>query len=292
MVKKLSNSRSQLMNLSREAGMADVAAGVLHNVGNVMTNVNVITSALGERVSRSKLSGLNKAAAMIREHQDDLGAFLTDDAKGKQLPAYLAQLAAQLEQEQSDLLQEIDTLGGNLQHVNQILDAQQQYATRTKALEPTSMEELLRNAIAMVQASLDNHQVSLDLSCEAIPTAMIDRSKLLQTIVNLLTNAKDAVKSKLEGERLIRLELTQLGSDQFRVSVVDNGQGIEAADLTRIFAEGFTTKPGGHGQGLHYCALAAKEMHGTLTVESDGVGYGAKFTLELPLVTVEERITV
>ena len=67
--------------------------------------------------------------------------------------------------------------------------------------------------------------------------------------------------------------------------MVDNGEGIAAEDLTRIFAHGFTTKKDGHGFGLHSCVLAAREMGGTLTAHSDGPGRGAAFTLALPLVT-------
>jgi signal transduction histidine kinase len=65
--------------------------------------------------------------------------------------------------------------------------------------------------------------------------------------------------------------------------VTDNGIGIPSENLNRIFAHGFTTKESGHGFGLHSGALAAKEMGGSLTVQSEGLGFGSTFTLELPL---------
>lgn len=68
-----------------------------------------------------------------------------------------------------------------------------------------------------------------------------------------------------------------------RIAVSDNGVGIPPENLTRIFHHGFTTKRDGHGFGLHSGALAAKELDGTLSVASEGVGKGATFTLELPL---------
>jgi signal transduction histidine kinase len=75
----------------------------------------------------------------------------------------------------------------------------------------------------------------------------------------------------------------RLGEDnRLRISVADNGVGIAAEDLTRVFAHGFTTRPDGHGFGLHSGALATREMGGALLVHSEGLGKGATFTLELP----------
>ena len=68
-----------------------------------------------------------------------------------------------------------------------------------------------------------------------------------------------------------------------RIAVTDNGVGIPAENLNRIFNHGFTTKKTGHGFGLHSAANAAKDMGGSLTVQSDGPGQGATFRLELPI---------
>jgi two-component system NtrC family sensor kinase len=59
--------------------------------------------------------------------------------------------------------------------------------------------------------------------------------------------------------------------------------GIAPENLTRIFSHGFTTRTDGHGFGLHSAALAAQQMGGRLTAQSDGPGRGATFTLELPV---------
>jgi signal transduction histidine kinase len=60
--------------------------------------------------------------------------------------------------------------------------------------------------------------------------------------------------------------------------------GIPAENLTRIFNHGFTTRKDRHGFGLHSGALAAAQLGGSLTVRSDGLGRGAAFILELPLM--------
>ena len=67
------------------------------------------------------------------------------------------------------------------------------------------------------------------------------------------------------------------------VRVEDNGVGIPPENLTRIFSHGFTTRPHGHGFGLHIGALNAREMGGSLSVASEGTGCGATFTLILPM---------
>jgi signal transduction histidine kinase len=67
-----------------------------------------------------------------------------------------------------------------------------------------------------------------------------------------------------------------------RISVIDNGVGIPAQNMDRLFTHGFTTRQSGHGFGLHSGALAAQELGGTLHAESEGAGRGAAFILELP----------
>jgi signal transduction histidine kinase len=68
-----------------------------------------------------------------------------------------------------------------------------------------------------------------------------------------------------------------------RVDVIDNGLGIPAENLDRVFARGFTTKKNGHGFGLHSSALAARDLGGSLTAQSEGPGRGAIFTVKIPL---------
>ncbi len=288
MVQKLSDSRSQLMALSREAGMADVAAGVMHNIGNVMTNVTVVAASLEKRVSASKLAGLSRAAAMLEDHRHDLPSFLANDPKGQKLPQYLVQLAGVWEQEQRQMLEEIDTLSGGLQHVAQILQAQHKYATGASAVEPTCLADLLNSAAEIVRASMDEHGVRLECSYEPVATVQVDRAKLLQVVVNLLTNAKDALTGTPRDKRQVWMSLATDSADRVQITVRDSGAGIAPENLTRIFADGFSTKSEGRGHGLHYCGLAAREMKGSLAVFSDGEGLGARFVLTIPKTLVHQ----
>ena len=129
--------------------------------------------------------------------------------------------------------------------------------------------------------AFQRHGVEIVRELEPVPAINSEKHKILQILVNLLRNAKHACTESGHANRCVTLRVTS-GPACVRISVKDNGVGIAPENMTRIFAHGFTTRPNGHGFGLHSGALAAKEMGGSLTVSSDGYGCGAKFTLELP----------
>lgn len=281
--RNLEEANRQLVETAHRAGKAEVAACVIHNVGNVLTNVNVLTSAVASKVRNSRLSGLAKGAELIQTHEKDLTTFLTQDARGQQLPEYIVELSHCWEREARDLLNDLSCLSESLEHANNIVDAQQDFANAGDVLVQTSLSQLVKKGIAITVASFERHSIKLDTQFDELPLANLDPHKLLQVLVNLLTNAKEALRDCSTKDRRIHVKLSGVGEDRFRIEVTDNGGGIDADNLTRIFASGFTTKEDGHGYGLHYSSLAVKEMGGHLTAFSDGPNQGAKFVIELPL---------
>jgi len=123
-----------------------------------------------------------------------------------------------------------------------------------------------------------------------VPLVRVDKHKVLQVLVNLFRNAKYAMDASGRNDKRLTIAVNMNGSGRVKVIVRDNGIGIAPENLTRIFGHGFTTKKDGHGFGLHSGANAAKEMGGLLYAESDGVGQGAAFILELP-IAVENKNT-
>ena len=271
----------QLLETSRQAGMAEVATGVLHNVGNVLNSVNVSSTLVSDQIRRSKLANLGKVSAMLNEHAADLGDYVTKNPKGKMIPAYLASLAANLTSEHRGIVVELENLRKNIEHIKEIVAMQQSYAKTSGVVESVAVVDLVEDAIRMNAGSLARHDVEIGRHYEAHPIITLEKNKVLQIIVNLVRNAKYACDESGRTDKLISLCVTA-DATSASIAIVDNGVGIPAENLTRIFAHGFTTRKQGHGFGLHSGANAAKELGGSLHAFSDGLGRGATFILKLP----------
>jgi C4-dicarboxylate-specific signal transduction histidine kinase len=271
-----------LLDASRQAGMAEIATNVLHNVGNVLTSVNVSTGVVLNSLKRSSIKGVARLAALLRENEADLGAFMTSDSRGKRVVDYLAQLAEQLSAEQVTAVQELDELQSNIEHINQIVAMQQSYATISGMTEVVDLRDVVEDSLRMNIEALRRHGVELVREFEELPPVNAEKHKILQILVNLVRNAKYACVESGRADRRVVVRMVK-SNDRVKISVADNGVGIPAENLTRIFQHGFTTRKDGHGFGLHSGAIAAKNMNGTLTAHSEGPGKGATFTLELPL---------
>lgn len=288
----LEKARKELVDMSRVAGMAEVATGVLHNVGNVLSSLNVSASVIATGLRQSKAPNLAKLAELLREHQGTLGDFLTNDPKGKRIPEYLASLAQHTAEERARLMREIVELQKNVDHIREIVSMQQAYATSVGVAEPLDAAMLMDDALRMNSGALLRHHVQVTREFRFAPPVFAERGKVLQILVNLIRNAKYACDDSKAAEKHVSLRVEPVerddggdssGSvDRVRLIVQDNGVGIPQGNLTRIFAHGFTTRANGHGFGLHSAANAAREMKGSLTVHSAGPGQGATFTLELP----------
>lgn len=279
----LAAAQQQLIDLSRQAGMAEVATGVLHNVGNVLNSVNVATTLVLEKVKQSRVDRLASVVGLLQEHRQDAGAFLQSDEKGRQVVPYLAKLSEHFARERDGMLTELDNLCRHVGHIKEIVAAQQGYATTAGLHEKVSVPALMENVLRLARDGLDRHRITVRLEQEELPEVLTDKHKVLQIVLNLVSNAKDATAAMSGSDREIRLRVGLCGDGEFEIVVADHGIGLRPEDLKRIFQHGFTTKANGHGFGLHSSALAAKDLGGSLSVASAGPGQGATFTLRLPL---------
>jgi len=151
-------------------------------------------------------------------------------------------------------------------------------------LEPIPPTALIQDALRMNTAAFERHGVRVLQQIDpAVPPVLADRHRVLQILTNLVRNAKYSMDEQRPAEKRLEILVSLTLAGMAAIAVRDNGVGIPPENLTRIFAHGFTTKKDGHGFGLHSGALAAKQMNGSLTVESDGPGKGATFILELPI---------
>jgi len=259
-------------------------------VGNVLNSVNVSATIMVDKIRNSEVGTLGKVRDLMAEHQPDLATFLTNDDRGKMIPAFIAELADCLGQEQTAMLAEVESLSKGIDHIKQIVAAQQSTAKKTNVRTKVKPSAVLESAIA-IQGAASMHDIDFRRNYTECPEVMLDQHKVLQILINLVRNAGQAVIVRPAGQRQVTLSVAPVQTPEgeyLRYQVTDNGIGIAPEHLTRIFSHGFTTKQDGHGFGLHSAANAAKEMGGSLTATSNGPGKGAVFTLDLPLHHVEE----
>src|SRR6516164_3350278 len=281
---ELEEVHKQLLVASRQAGMAEVATNVLHNVGNVLNSVNVSASLVAERIKKSKCAGLARVATLLGSHSD-LTAFL-GSPQGRHLPTYLQELAEELHDERDASVAELAALRANVEHIKEIVAMQQGYAKRGGVTDTLDIRMLAEDSLRMNEGAFSRHGVSVVRDFAEVPLIQVDKHKVLQILVNVIRNAKYACAEMAGGEKRVTVRIRATPSS-ITVAVIDTGIGIPPENLERVFNHGFTTRVDGHGFGLHSSALAARELGGTLYASSAGTGKGATFTLTLPLTLAE-----
>src|SRR5438034_1697909 len=235
-----------------------------------------------DRMKQRGFANLAKIPQLLRQKAGQLEAFFTTDPQGQRIPEYLAAAAETAEADKVFLLTELQQLRKHIEHVNQIVAMQQSYAKVAGVEETIDLAHLVEDALQINAAGLERHAVGLRHEIEPVPAILVDKHKVLQILVNLIHNAKYALSESDRLDKLLTVRVCRGGDDRACIHVIDNGVGIPPENLTRIFAHGFTTRRNGHGFGLHSGALAARELGGSLTVQSEGAGKGATFTLALP----------
>jgi signal transduction histidine kinase len=277
----------QLLVSSRLAGMAEVATSVLHNVGNVLNGANLLASSIEKQVHQSQTPGVSRLADLLSDHQTDLSQFLAEDERGLQVCGHLRRLGTQLTAEQSRLVEKSRLLSESIQHIKEIVAMQQNNARIYGVTETVALSEIVEDALQMCSGASGWSGLELVRDYAPVPPAALDRHRVLQILFNLLENARQACEARGTTGGRITMALRLVGQDRVQAQVSDNGIGIPPENLSRVFTQGFSTRKGGHGFGLHSSILAAQDMGGSLSVHSDGSGLGATFNLELPLHQLE-----
>jgi C4-dicarboxylate-specific signal transduction histidine kinase len=264
--------------------MSEVATGVLHNVGNVLNSVNVSAVLVMEKLAKSKIFDVTRLSELLAQNGGDLASFFTTDTRGRQFPSYLSQLAGHLREERDNLLEECMSIRKNIEHINDIVAMQQNYAKAFAVVERVKVTELIEDALRLNEGALAHHLVEVVRDYGAPDCEItVEKHKLLQILVNLISNAKYACDESDRTDKRLTIH-SRNDHGLVQIEVADNGVGILAENMTRMFNYGFSTRKNGHGFGLHNSALAAKELGGSLVARSEGLQRGASFLLELPSV--------
>jgi predicted ATPase/signal transduction histidine kinase len=279
---ELHQAQARLLDVARTSDLSEVAASVLHNVGNVLTSAVVNLHLLRKRVDTSRMSRLKQVTGMLEAHRGNLAGFLERDPRGAQVLGYLFELADELLREQDTLREGMDKLSKHVDHIRSILQVQQSYVRGTLLPEECELSQLIEDALSIQLPALQRHGIAVSRELTPLSKVRVDKHRVLQILINLITNARHAMEGMPEEQRRLLVRLEAQGNTA-RIQVVDTGKGIAPEHRDRIFSQGFTTRADGQGLGLHSSALAAKTLGGRLTLGSEGLGKGATATLELPL---------
>jgi signal transduction histidine kinase len=284
MMDKLAESRAQNVRTARAAGMSEIATGVLHNVGNVLNSVNVSANLASRRTEQLSVRDLETMVGVLKENGGDLASFFANDPRAAHLLPFLEEVTSTLGDQRGSIAEELASLRTGIEHIAELVRAQQSYAGTKGVFESASLQEQLDAAVKMcAQAYGARDDIEIVREYGEVPRVRVDKHKLMEILVNLVQNARQALlESDTEPKRIV-LRTTLAPGGRARAEVCDNGPGIAPENLTRVFQHGFTTKKDGHGFGLHVSANAATEMSSTLRAQSDGIGKGATFVLEVPV---------
>jgi len=273
-------SRTGQPNGNGDGDLDEITTGVVHNIGNLLNSSSVAVDRIAEGLRDLRAPLMLKAADLLE--QEGAGRSRGDDHPVRRLPAFLRALATHLERERETLSHEVQFLRQSLHHIHTLVTTQQRYAQTRASTQRTTLRDLVEMAIDLEQGAMDSAGVKLECRISDTSNLEVDRNRILQILLNLLTNARHAVKA-VEG-RHGRITITggPNGPDRVQVVVSDNGVGMTPEELHRAFEHGFTTRHNGHGFGLASCKRTAEEMSGSITARSDGKGRGAFFILEFP----------
>lgn len=281
MLSQLRETRKRLSEQSYRAGIADITVGLLHTLRNVLTP---LAQSIHEIQSGLSALPLEKAESALAELKDPA----IDDARRDDLIKYTTLALAKSASSVEKAKKATQTLSERTLELEKTL-AQHESLTRIERhLENVAIAEIVKDAIALIPERLTKVANIKYTEDTGVPRGIpLDRLVILHVLVNLILNALESIeraKTPMGVVSVAASVATELDARSLRLLVGDNGEGIEAADLKRVFERGFSSKGDIRGGfGLHWCANAVTHYGGAIYAESDGKGRGAAFKVILPI---------
>lgn len=286
--RELEAAQKELVEKAHLAGMADIATSVLHNVGNILNSVITSSQIIKRKVGNSSNKKVLMANRMLRTNIHNLETFIRDDPKGMQLMEYYLKLEEPILKEQEEIDEDVNRLIEKVNTIRDVIMAQQSHASKGFQEELMELGDVVEDALTIVHNAFRRAGITMERQFEIVGKVFVQKVKLIHILVNLLKNAREALAGNEEGTRKVLIVIDTDGEYNY-IHITDNGVGIAEENMGKLFIHGYTTKPSGHGFGLHSCANSMTEMSGNIWAESDGPGLGATFVLQFPQVKDEEE---
>jgi two-component system, NtrC family, sensor kinase len=286
MVGRVEDSRRRLVDQSFQSGFAELAKGVLHNLGNALTPLGVRLSKLGERLRDAPAADLKAAVEELAsarpgtERYRDLNEFVRLGSR---------EMLAVVEDSRAD----VDVIQRQAKIVQTALSELMRSTRNDHVMETVRLPDLVSQSLEIVpDACRQRLVVDADESLRRIGAVRVARTVLRLVLQNLIINAADAVREagRDRGTLRVAAEIVRENErDQLHLQCRDDGVGIASGDLERVFEKGFSTKSKetNYGIGLHWCANAIAALGGRIWAASEGPGRGASLHLMLPLAIQE-----
>ncbi|MFN8670697.1 MAG: ATP-binding protein [Candidatus Sericytochromatia bacterium] len=274
-------TQKKLIESAHKSGMAEVATGVIHNIGNILNSLNISNQLIYETLNKSKISGLIKANQILKENINNMENFIKNNDKSKKLFDYYLNIGNSMDKEIFVLKKENKIMEDKITLIKNVITTQQQHAKNPFQFEKTSLNNVVEDALSILITSINKNNIKIFKHYNNVPEIKIQKTKLLNVIINLVKNSIEALENNDINNREINISIDSTKNNLLLISVFDNGEGIEKENIDKIFTHGFTTKEKGFGFGLHTSANSMTEMEGKIEVESEGKNKGAKFTIYL-----------
>lgn|GEM_PF-5246301 len=273
--------QAQAIDDAHRAGMADIATGTLHNVGNVLNSVTTSTELITQLIDRSRLKGMKQANELLRSKLDTLDDFIINDPKGKILLEYYLRLGDEMIAEQNHMKLHVQRLDQKITVINEAIRAQQAYAVEGKKVysEQVNLYQVIQDTLMILSTHLVQSMAQVSVHCVKGEIVKGQKNKIIQVLVNIFANALEAMETQLDNDRHIHVNC-EVHNNILELRITDTGPGIKKNDLIKVFQYGFTTKASGHGFGLHSSANALQEMGGALWAEEQDTSRGACLVLQ------------
>lgn len=293
MLAEVQRARAAESTNARMAGRSEIAVSVMHNVGTLVNSVNVSANLCRDRAAELELDDLRAIYAELVNHHGSLDTYLCSDERGQHLLPFLEAMIARLEANTEIVRREADCVTKGIVKICALMSAMQSVEDRGATAELVGLAEQIDLGLELTRSTDERFStVRVHRFFEPIGPMFLDRHRLPEIFVNLFRNALEAMEHLPEDQRELTIRLSALDDEKVRIAITDVGRGIAAENLARIFAQGFTTRVGGNGFGLHFASIAALELGGELRARSDGPGTGATFLLDLPRVSADTEDSV
>lgn len=279
--KAMKEAQKKALDLAHRAGMAQLATGVLHNIGNKITKMSILLETLEEDLGDNIIT--NRAIMikeLFEEHSNNLGSFFESHDMGKKMVTYFPIFFKTAQEENNDSLGRIVSVNKSLAMIKTILKAQQKASKGGTFEEEHFLKEIIENQLTEFASAFEKHQIKIIKDFSADRICYIQKMKVDQIIENLLKNSIEAMNGINQSQREIQLMIIGEDDDHITLLIKDKGNGIEKENIDKIFNFGFTTKEEGHGFGLHSCHNFMTEMKGGMNAKSEGLGMGATIFLK------------